>query len=198
MGKLDEQLIQLINNEIEGKGGGFEEFCTLASEVVQPVVKKVFPKNETLYKKAVKQILVRMYQKIEMADMNQIQEWMERFALDVLEKNYPRETAAAKKREARPEQETVKNEESLQKSARTEEQEQDELIAAAMAASSTGRPAARPSSTAPMAGPWLSPKMVIEIALPKVFFIVTPRCPAGPAVRSWAACQPASSPGPGT
>lgn len=134
MGKLDEQLIQLINNEIEGKGGGFEEFCTLASEVVQPVVKKVFPKNETLYKKAVKQILVRMYQKIEMADMNQIQEWMERFALDVLEKNYPRETAAAKKREARPEQETVKNEESLQKSARTEEQEQDELIAAAMAA----------------------------------------------------------------
>ena len=53
MGKLDEQLIQLINNEIEGKGGGFEEFCTLASEVVQPVVKKVFPKNETLYKKAV-------------------------------------------------------------------------------------------------------------------------------------------------
>ena len=59
---------------------------------------------------------------------------MERFALDVLEKNYPRETAAAKKREARPEQETVKNEESLQKSARTEEQEQDELIAAAMAA----------------------------------------------------------------
>ena len=50
MGKLDEQLIQLINNEIEGKGGGFEEFCTLASEVVQPVVKKVFPKNETLYK----------------------------------------------------------------------------------------------------------------------------------------------------
>ena len=134
MGKLDEQLIQLINNEIERKGGGFEEFCTLASEVVQPVVKKVFPKNETLYKKAVKQILVRMYQKIEMADMNQIQEWMERFALDVLEKNYPRETAAAKKREARPEQETVKNEESLQKSARTEEQEQDELIAAAMAA----------------------------------------------------------------
>lgn len=134
MGKLDEQLIQLINNEIEGKGGGFEEFCTLASEVVQPVVKKVFPKNETLYKKAVKQILVRMYQKIEMADMNQIQEWMERFALDVLEKNYPRETAAAKKREARPEQEPVKNEESLQKSARTEEQEQDELIAAAMAA----------------------------------------------------------------
>ena len=134
MGKLDEQLIQLINNEIEGKGGGFEEFCTLASEVVQPVVKKVFPKNETLYKKAVKQILVRMYQKIEIADMNQIQEWMERFALDVLEKNYPRETAAAKKREARPEQETVKNEESLQKSARTEEQEQDELIAAAMAA----------------------------------------------------------------
>ena len=128
MGKLDEQLIQLINNEIEGKGGGFEEFCTLASEVVQPVVKKVFPKNETLYKKAVKQILVRMYQKIEMADMNQIQEWMERFALDVLEKNYPRETAAAKKREARPEQETVKNEESLQKSARTEEQEQDELM----------------------------------------------------------------------
>ena len=84
MGKLDEQLIQLINNEIEGKGGGFEEFCTLASEVVQPVVKKVFPKNETLYKKAVKQILVRMYQKIEMADMNQIREWMERFALDVL------------------------------------------------------------------------------------------------------------------
>ena len=77
MGKLDEQLIQLINNEIEGKGGGFEEFCTLASEVVQPVVKKVFPKNETLYKKAVKQILVRMYQKIEMADMNQIREWME-------------------------------------------------------------------------------------------------------------------------
>lgn len=134
MGKLDEQLIQLINNEIEGKGGGFEEFCTLASEVVQPVVKKVFPKNETLYKKAVKQILVRMYQKIEIADMNQIQEWMERFALDVLEKNYPRETAAAKKREARPEQEPVKNEESLQKSARTEEQEQDELIAAAMAA----------------------------------------------------------------
>ena len=101
MGKLDEQLIQLINNEIEGKGGGFEEFCTLASEVVQPVVKKVFPKNETLYKKAVKQILVRMYQKIEMADMNQIREWMERFALDVLEKNYPRETAAAKKRETR-------------------------------------------------------------------------------------------------
>lgn len=98
MGKLDEQLIQLINNEIEGKGGGFEEFCTLASEVVQPVVKKVFPKNETLYKKAVKQILVRMYQKIEMADMNQIREWMERFALDVLEKNYPRETAAAKKK----------------------------------------------------------------------------------------------------
>ena len=45
MGKLDEQLIQLINNEIEGKGGGFEEFCTLASEVVQPVVKKVFPKK---------------------------------------------------------------------------------------------------------------------------------------------------------
>ena len=44
-----------------------------------------------------KQILVRMYQKIEMADMNQIQEWMERFALDVLEKNYPRETAAQKK-----------------------------------------------------------------------------------------------------
>ena len=124
----------LINNEIEGKGGGFEEFCTLASEVVQPVVKKVFPKNETLYKKAVKQILVRMYQKIEMADMNQIQEWMERFALDVLEKNYPRETAAAKKRETRQEQEPVKNEESLQKSARTEEQEQDELIAAAMAA----------------------------------------------------------------
>ena len=134
MGKLDEQLIQLINNEIEGKGGGFEEFCTLASEVVQPVVKKVFPKNETLYKKAVKQILVRMYQKIEMADMNQIREWMERFALDVLEKNYPRETAAAKKRETRQEQEPVKNEESLQKSARTEEQEQDELIAAAMAA----------------------------------------------------------------
>ena len=32
MGKLDEQLIQLINNEIVGKGGGFEEFCTLASE----------------------------------------------------------------------------------------------------------------------------------------------------------------------
>ena len=134
MGKLDEQLIQLINNEIEGKGGGFEEFCTLASEVVQPVVKKVFPKNETLYKKAVNQILVRMYQKIEMADMNQIREWMERFALDVLEKNYPRETAAAKKRETRQEQEPVKNEESLQKSARTEEQEQDELIAAAMAA----------------------------------------------------------------
>ena len=134
MGKLDEQLIQLINNEIEGKGGGFEEFCTLASEVVQPVVKKVFPKNETLYKKAVKQILVRMYQKIEMADMNQIREWMERFALDVLEKNYPRETAAAKKRETRQEQEPVKNEESLQNSARTEEQEQDELIAAAMAA----------------------------------------------------------------
>ena len=107
MGKLDEQLIQLINNEIEGKGGGFEEFCTLASEVVQPVVKKVFPKNETLYKKAVKQILVRMYQKIEMADMNQIREWMERFALDVLEKNYPRETAAAKKRETRQEQEPV-------------------------------------------------------------------------------------------
>ena len=133
MGKLDEQLIQLINNEIEGKGGGFEEFCTLASEVVQPVVNKVFPKNETLYKKAVKQILVRMYQKIEMADMNQIREWMERFALDVLEKNYPRETAAAKKRETRQEQEPVKNEESLQKSARTEEQEQDELIAAAMA-----------------------------------------------------------------
>ena len=124
----------LWDNEIEGKGGGFEEFCTLASEVVQPVVKKVFPKNETLYKKAVKQILVRMYQKIEMADMNQIREWMERFALDVLEKNYPRETAAAKKRETRQEQEPVKNEESLQKSARTEEQEQDELIAAAMAA----------------------------------------------------------------
>ena len=41
---------------------------------------------------------------------------------------------SSKKREARPEQETVKNEESLQKSARTEEQEQDELIAAAMAA----------------------------------------------------------------
>ena len=98
MGKLDEQLIQLINNEIEGKGGGFEEFCTLASEVVQPVVKKVFPKNETLYKKAVKQILVRMYQKIEMADMNQIQEWMERFALDVLEKNYPKKEKRGRSR----------------------------------------------------------------------------------------------------
>ena len=49
-----------------------------------------------------------------------------------------------------------------------------------------------------LAGPWLSPKMVIETAVPKVFFIVTPRCPAGQAVRSWAACQPASSPGPGT
>ena len=143
MGKLDEQLIQLINNEIEGKGGGFEEFCTLASEVVQPVVKKVFLKNEPLYKKAVKKILVRMYQKIEMADMNQIQEWMERFALDVLEKNYPRETAAATGGNfsapviiyfpsiCSP---SFNHEESLQKSARTEEQEQDELIAAAMAA----------------------------------------------------------------
>ena len=44
MGKLDEQLIQLINNEIEGKGGGFEEFCTLASEVILPIVKYVFQK----------------------------------------------------------------------------------------------------------------------------------------------------------
>lgn len=51
MGKLDEQLIQLINNEIEGKGGGFEEFCTLASEVVQPVVKKCFRKMKHCIKR---------------------------------------------------------------------------------------------------------------------------------------------------
>ena len=38
MGKLDEQLIQLINNEIEGKGGGFEEFCTLASAFREAII----------------------------------------------------------------------------------------------------------------------------------------------------------------
>ena len=37
---------------------------------------------------------------------------------------------------------------------------------AATRASSTGTPAAMPSSTAPMAAPWLSPKMVSASALP--------------------------------
>ena len=44
----------------------------------------------------------------------------------------------------------------------------------AMKASSTGSPAHRPSSTAPMAGPWLSPKMVRQTLLPKVFFMMVP------------------------
>lgn len=55
-----------------------------------------------------------MYQKIEMADMNQIQEWMERFALTFW-KRIIQGKRQQQKREARPEQETVKNEESLQK-----------------------------------------------------------------------------------
>ena len=44
--------------------------------------------------------------------------------------------------------------------------------------SSTGTPAAMPSSTAPMALPWLSPKMVSERSLPKVFFMAYSSTPS--------------------
>ena len=49
---------------------------------------------------------------------------------------------------------------------------------AAMNASSTGTPAAMPSSTPPMARPWLSPKMVSANALPKVFFMAQSSMPS--------------------
>ena len=49
---------------------------------------------------------------------------------------------------------------------------------AARKASSTGTPAAMPSSTAPMALPWLSPKMVSERSLPKVFFMAYSSTPS--------------------
>ena len=48
-------------------------------------------------------------------------------------------------------------------------------MAAAIAASSTGRPAASPSSTAPTAGPWLSPKNRHTDGISKVFFIYPSR-----------------------
>lgn len=116
MEKKDELLIQLINEEIQGKGGGFEQFCELLTDEVLAIVKKVFPSNQTQQKKAVKQILVRIYQRIDMADLNNIHEWIEQFAMEVLEKNYPKETAEAKMKQS------------------DEEKDTDELIAAAMAA----------------------------------------------------------------
>ena len=42
----------------------------------------------------------------------------------------------------------------------------------AMRLSSTGIPGASPSMTAPISGPWLSPKSVTETDVPKVFFMV--------------------------
>ena len=45
-------------------------------------------------------------------------------------------------------------------------------MAAATAASSMGVPGAMPSSTAPMAGPWLSPNNVRRTAAPQVSLIV--------------------------
>lgn len=141
MGKNDELLIQLIHEEIQGEGGGFEKFCELATDDVFETVKTVFPTNVTQQKKAVKQILVRMYQRIDEADLTDLHTWMHKFSMDVLEKNYPREVKSAKQREQERIQADKAQKAKADKAQENEleaeidrEEDQDDLIAAAMAA----------------------------------------------------------------
>ena len=141
MGKNDELLIQLIHEEIQGEGGGFEKFCELATDDVFETVKTVFPTNVTQQKKAVKQILVRMYQRIDEADLTDLHTWMHKFSMDVLEKNYPREVKSAKQREQERIQADKAQKAKADKAQGNEpeaeidrEEDQDDLIAAAMAA----------------------------------------------------------------
>ena len=73
-----------------------------------------------------------------------------------------------------------------------------QLLSGVVNGRTTGTPAAMPSSTAPMALPWLSPKMVSERSLPNVFFIAYSSMPSSGRRPSTGMVSARQQPRPGT